>query len=42
MKKKNLNKKFVAQGGFEPMTLGLEGERRTTELKFRLNNWSQN
>ena len=40
--KKNLKKKFVAQGGFEPTTLGLEGERRTTELKFWFKNWNQN
>ena len=33
MKKKS-KKKLEAQGGFEPTTLGLEGERRTTELKF--------
>ena len=32
--KNEMKKKLEAQGGFEPTTLGLEGERRTTELKF--------
>ena len=38
--KKNEWKKFVDQGGFEPTTLGFEGEGCTTELKFHLQNLS--
>ena len=32
----------MVQGGFEPTTLGLEGKRHTTELKFCLKNLGQN
>ena len=39
IEKKN-EKKFMDQGGFELTTFGLEGQRRTTELKFWLKTWS--
>ena len=39
-KRKKLKKKFLVLRGFELTTIGLEGQRHTTELKFSLKHCS--